>query len=760
MATWNNRPYTSDVLGAADRWKQTCLLDDAALFSHEALWTFANVATLRAAFLDNRIHGKERFIDKLEEQLAGYEPAVRQLAAEHLWLLFLFVADSQMGSQTKRDRIAQIWPNIIGELADISLLTDESLSGIAKPGTAFLTKMPDELGYLISVIYSFKQMPSERRADLLSDPWRFGGWIDQQDGSDRRAVRHMLLYLCCPQAYERISSWRHKRKIREALAHRLPSEERRPDDWSLLTTDRILFSIRKLLAQTYETDDLDFYLPPLRDLWPARQANEDTGPDGENIEGRRFWIEKTNVLGRIDRESGDHALGRALWSPQKSKSGTDIYANMRRVGVDDVVLHLTDNTAITGVSLVAALADSSFTGLAGTDWEGAPAYRVPLTRYERLDPPLPRGAFLVQDPFASELRALAKSGAKGLFYNSHRGLNQGAYLTEATPTLLSVLSRAYESHAGKRLPYVDLDAGAELEQVPAVPGRRYTVDDALEDLFLERGEVEDILLLWAAKKNIIIQGPPGVGKSFTAQRLAFALMGAEDRERLGFVQFHQSYSYEDFVEGYRPTSSGFELRTGKFVEFCRRAESDPDRVYVFIIDEINRGNLSKILGELMLLIEGDKREAKWAMELASSKLPFHVPANVNIMGLMNTADRSLAVVDYALRRRFAFVDLKPKLGSPKLRAHLEHAGVQASLLDTLISRIDALNREITADVTNLGPGFAVGHSFFCGGPMDSEDGPSWYARVIRTEIAPLLREYWFDAPIKASSWEDQLLAPL
>jgi len=383
---------------------------------------------------------------------------------------------------------------------------------------------------------------------------------------------------------------------------------------------------------------------------------------------------------------------------------------------------------------------------------------VQLASYEPLDPTLPREAFLETQPFATELRELAESGVKGLFYNSRRGLNQGAYLTEAGPTLLLVLNRAYQAHAGETLPYVE--AAAEPGSVSTSPPRSYTVDNAIEELFLERQEIEDILVLWAAKKNIILQGPPGVGKSFTAHRLAFALMGAEDRERLGFIQFHQSYSYEDFVEGFRPTETGFELRPGKFVEFCRRAESDPSRVYVFIIDEINRGNLSKILGELMVLIESDKRDAKWAMPLASGKLPFHVPANVNILGLMNTADRSLAVVDYALRRRFAFVDLKPKLGSPKFKALLLQSGVQAGLVDTLISRIDALNQEIVSDITNLGPGFAICHSFFCAGPTDSEDGPTWYARVIRTEIAPLLREYWFDAPNKAKSWEDQLLAPL
>jgi hypothetical protein len=235
-------------------------------------------------------------------------------------------------------------------------------------------------------------------------------------------------------------------------------------------------------------------------------------------------------------------------------------------------------------------------------------------------------------------------------------------------------------------------------------------------------------------------------------------MGVKDRDRLGFVQFHQSYSYEDFVEGFRPTETGFALKPGKFVEFCRRAEGDPDHTYVFVIDEINRGNLSKIMGELMVLIECDKRDADWAMPLASGRAPFFVPSNVFLLGLMNTADRSLAVVDYALRRRFAFVDLRPNLGSPKFREQLARSGVSDELITTLIERIAALNSEIVADVANLGPGFAIGHSFFCGGPLGSEDGAEWYERVVRTEIAPLLREYWFDAPAKAEQWTAQLLA--
>jgi 5-methylcytosine-specific restriction protein B len=204
----------------------------------------------------------------------------------------------------------------------------------------------------------------------------------------------------------------------------------------------------------------------------------------------------------------------------------------------------------------------------------------------------------------------------------------------------------------------------------------YTLEDAVEDLFLDIESAERVLLVWRNKKNLILQGPPGVGKTFAARRLAFALTGTEAPERLGFIQFHQSYSYEDFIQGYRPTSMGFALRNGRFFNFCQRAKENPHDRHVFIIDEINRGNLSKIFGELMLLIEADKHGPDWKIPLAYSEASekFFVPDNVYILGLMNTADRSLAVVDYALRRRFGFFHLDPQFQSEKFRAHLRHFG--------------------------------------------------------------------------------------
>lgn len=528
-----------------------------------------------------------------------------------------------------------------------------------------------------------------------------------------------------------------------------------PRDWYFYTNRRTIWQqvpgspyADALIRFAFDDQPQDFEMFLADAHWAAMYGSETT------VAGPRFWVEKTLVSNRADRLDGDHALGRALWSPQKSKDGRDIYKTMPQVREGDVVFHLTDNKAISDVSIAAAAADDTFTGVDGTDWANQPGYRIALRDHARLDPPLPREAFLATEPFATELRELAESGARGMFYSKLLELNQGAYLTEATPSLLSILNRAYREFAGKDLPYVSDEPAPE----EATPADIYTLDDALETLFLDRELAEEIMLLWRAKKNVILQGPPGVGKSYAAQSLAFALIGGRDRSRLKFVQFHQSYSYEDFVEGFRPTENGFELRPGKFVEFCRLAESDPARTYVFVIDEINRGNLSKIMGELMVLIESDKRDPEWAMALASGKAPFHVPANVHILGLMNTADRSLAVVDYALRRRFAFIDLGSNLASPKFRDQLLAAGVSDALITSIIDKVTTLNAAIIGDVANLGPGFAIGHSFFCAGPAGEEDEAQWYARVIRTEIAPLLREYWFDAPSKAEQWTDHLLA--
>jgi 5-methylcytosine-specific restriction enzyme B len=289
----------------------------------------------------------------------------------------------------------------------------------------------------------------------------------------------------------------------------------------------------------------------------------------------------------------------------------------------------------------------------------------------------------------------------------------------------------------------------------------YSTEKELETIFLSQQEFTDVVNLLKYKKNIILQGPPGVGKTFIAKHIAWSMIGKKDESRIQMVQFHQSYSYEDFVQGFRPDDDGqFYLKDGIFYTFCKKARRDLQNEYFFIIDEINRGNLSKILGELMILIEPDKRGAI-EIPLTYSKADdetFMVPPNVHIVGTMNTADRSLAMVDYALRRRFCFVDLQPAYNSDKFNSFLKNAGVQPNLIEKINLNIAKVNQVIEDESKNLGPGFRIGHSYFCSFENEKTFDESWYQRVVKYEIAPLLREYWFDNPDKANDQINELLS--
>lgn len=331
---------------------------------------------------------------------------------------------------------------------------------------------------------------------------------------------------------------------------------------------------------------------------------------------------------------------------------------------------------------------------------------------------------------------------------------------------LSLASWMYKDPVDEPVPAGDIgtNAGAEQETegevreafqvaAPIVP---YSVEDILKDgCFLERAEIDRLLDRLRTKKNLILQGPPGTGKTWLAKRLAFALMGQKDDSKVRAVQFHPNLSYEDFVRGWRPTGEGkLSLADGVFMKAIKAASKEPSSKFVVVIEEINRGNPAQIFGELLTLLEAGKRTPNEALELCypdadGKRRPVHIPENLYVVGTMNIADRSLALVDLALRRRFAFVGLEPRLGQVWREWVVKECAVDPGLVADIERRIADLNEQIAADA-RLGKQFRIGHSYVTPAHrLDAGDTKKWFQQVVETEIGPLLDEYWFDAPDEA-----------
>jgi hypothetical protein len=629
----------------------------------------------------------------------------------------------------------------------------------------------------------------------------------------------------------------------------------------------------------------------------------------------KIWIEKSLVKGRPDRIEGEQALGRALWSPIRGKNGSDVYRNMRFVQPNDVILHLTDNSAFTGASIADAFAKTDFIGVDGTNWEKLKCYRIKLRAYHPLDPPLEREE-LISSPDRRDRLIEIRRRFSNLFYDPNLELHQGGYLTEAPTELFSFLDGVYRDETGQHLAEVPVDLSQQPNPAPELsvvdrpqriwlyaPGNRAghwdefrqsgiaaigwdelgdlkllstrdaikaRMDEVYEEprslvdatqcfefahrmrpgdwIFAKKGRREivgwgviksdywfdqdreyfqhvrkvewkksgswainqDSLLAmktvtditdraelvdeleqlvnsgpqlsavvqpasrqppysieefsaetaippqtitsWDGrlkrKQHMIFQGPPGTGKTFVAERMARLLTG----NTTGFVetlQFHPSYSYEDFMQGIRPVvlngQLNFERAKGRFLLFCERARAILDgSPCVLIVDEINRANLSRVFGELMYLLEYRDK----AIPLAGEDRPFSIPSNVYLIGTMNTADRSIALVDHALRRRFSFIHLGPDYDV--LQTQLDKCGLAS---DGLVTALRAINA--TIDDRN----YEIGISFFL------KDGAGLRATlrdVWEGEIEPYLEEYFYDQPGKLEPlrWTSLVKGPL
>lgn len=773
MSSYSPERDKSALYSAARAWAQRSLLDSGSILSDtEGLWTSEVLDELDKRFVQNYDEGEGTFIQKLQGQLSGGSPECYQLMAELMWALNLF--PSNIGPAIKRQNVMQIWSWSGSDLrSDSTFLSDEVLTGIGSAGTAYNTHRWRELSFAINILRELRTLDPTDQRDILTDPWRFLEWLRSQPGAAQRQLLHILPHLIFPDTFERISSAGDKVKILTAFTGESAPVWR---NRSPVEVDKALLELRQSL-ESEAGGPIDFYSNELRPRWRASPSTPHdmadgsgrgfasalgafleaygaarsgpfttSGPVSQAMRQLRQWLESSEPIASRSSIKVKISVGQGGWTKTPWIALLDERVTTSTQRGIYIVFLVAEDLSVTYLTLNQGMTDL----VTRMGQRGAVEEMLRVAAASR-----PLIAETIADQFAANNEINLKSdtsaarnyevGTIAQIALPKDSLPDDAQITRDLATLLAAYDRL-----------IEVPQSEDLSELAS-----YGIDQALEDLFLERAELEGMLEIWKAKKNLILQGAPGVGKSFIARRLAYCLMGAKDPNRLQVVQFHQSYSYEDFIRGYRPDGeAGFRLQDGIFFEFCQRAARDQGRPYVLIVDEINRGNLSKILGELMLLIEHDKRGGEWSMRLPymrPGEPDFFVPKNLYLLGMMNTADRSLSLVDYALRRRFSFVSMEPQFGSSKFREHLASKGIPASLADQIVGRMGELNQEIGADRINLGPGFRIGHSFFCPGePV--VDADRWYDWVVRTEIYPLLEEYWFDDPTKADGWRERLLS--
>jgi|GEM_PF-1267742 len=706
---------------------RSVILPEVTIYTAEA------AEELRSRIADNPIDGADvSQWDKLDRQLQGASREAVLLAAE-----LVFLREHPLRSALPTTQRAHV-ERVLAHL-DVPVPIPEPMSGwLARPagktgltvGMSYHGHVWKHLPWLSQFVIHWCGLTDPEREAARSDPW-----ILQQtmidSGEDRSDIRNVLQFLARPDEFEPIASADMKRKIRNGLADRIDGSS--GDEPAAI--DRDLFQIRAAVAQE-RADPFQFWTPGVKELWkpPSAKAavSASDSTDLEDPRSRHYWIyspgtaasewpefSSKGIMGIAWDELGDFSTypDRESIRQQLDPDGTRgslkndvlaVWQFQHEIAVGDIVYAKRGRNTLIGRGEVTSDARfeperDSFKNVRSVRWDHTGSW---------------------EHPGNAAMKTLSD-------------ITRDHDYVDALEEIFSDDSEPEESVAAT---------------VVSGPLPHYDETSFLEDVYLPEERYDRLRGLLERKKNVILAGPPGVGKTYAARRLAYSIIGAKDPSRVQMVQFHQSYSYEDFMMGYRPTSSGgFTLTEGPFYRFCDIARADdPERPYFFIIDEINRGNISKIFGELLMLIEADKRGQE--LRLLYKNETFSVPENVFIIGMMNTADRSLAVLDYALRRRFGFFQMTPGFDSAGFTQRQREAGSPA--LDRLVAVITDLNAAI-ADDPALGSGFMIGHSFLCpSADTDYDDG--WLYSVVEDELIPLLDEYWFDEPARAQEWAERL----
>ena len=738
----STHPEFTPIQSAAQEWARRCLLHDGSAFlSERSIWNEETLSAFKTYFVDNLLEDERGFFEKLKIQVSQNNPVLCQLTSELLWVLHLF--PTNLKQATKAEQITKVWEWSGETFPNNPSVPISFPNGIGNPGIAFNTHRWRELNYLWRVASDFKKLSTPERERLLGTPWHFCAWLDHIDDMGWRQMRHILLHLLFPSQFERMSVGTHKRQIIEAFADQLPSPLPQPEidlvpeamlDWKV-------YLIRQELENELAHKDLDFYDPLFHSRWerkkqqPTNIEEPSTAYRMSNHAQAKHWIIGCESDANLWLEFQDQGIAAIGWDFLGDLSEYETREEVRLAMVDEY-----EN-------------DARFSNDTLANWQFSREISPGDFIYVKKGRQRIIGFGRVTGHYTFKTEREHYQHTRTVEWLSTEELSLPADRMIGTKTLTQI--------DNNRWLIVYLNSFYEEGETPPPPTNLYTREDALADLFMSAEQFDSILALLSRKKNIILQGPPGVGKTFVARRLAYALMGEKNKARAPMIQFHQSYSYEDFIQGYRPDGKGgFELKNGTFFNLCTEARDDSDRPYFLIIDEINRGNLSKIFGELMMLIEHDKRSPEFGLRLTYSSQAepaFHIPPNLHLIGTMNTADRSLSMVDYALRRRFSFIDLNPEFQSPNFISLLTRRGASEVLLSKISSRIGSLNESILEDTRNLGKGYRIGHSFFCP-ESDTTASEDWYQDLIEFEIAPLLREYWMDNEAKAETEIENLLA--